>query len=1004
MKKPLRILLIVVAAFVVVIVVVIALAFTSGVQTWAAHKFAPATPELTVGIGRVDAGLNKTRVENIRVVQPGLVLTIPLAEVDVNIKDAAGSKIVVKRLVAKGWILDMTQPVAAPTGTTSAKSGSSTTTTADAKNASAKNSAVSTKPEDAAKTAFDGIFKLIQLPFDLAVDGVDLSGEILLPSGRAQVSITGGAIAAGSDGKFALVADYKAIDSTTVAVRGDITARMDTPRTFERFGVNLSAAATSPQLPAGAKIDVVTTAAREAQGEAYTVAVRSGSRDLVNVDIKLPPGTAPLTGNWKVDAVTADVAPFVAGQKIPDFVAKGQGTFSTDRAFAQVKTAGKLDVALDKLDSVQPEFAALGRLTLAANFDASTQGDLASLNTLDIRVSSATAPIISIAAAQAIQFNTATSELKAANPAGDLVRITINGLPLAWAKPFLGDIALTGDNVRGEFVASAHDGGFSVRPVAPITLTNFSASQAGVQLVRALDISLAAQADYAPKGWTAEVTNLSVASAGAQLLKLSAKASQDTDRTDQPLKAEGKYEISLPAVLAQPVAANSIALRRGLARGDFSASVAKLQSANFTLQLADLVAADATSSALPGVALTARADIDASGKIIAKIPVEISYAGRKTDITLAATVSESGKEKNIDAQLTGDLINVQDLMAFSAISPAAPAAQPGTTTPKPVVTKPSTTPSTTPAPTTPAPTVPVWAGTTGELKIAFKKVVYSPEVQASDVGGSIKITPTALTLENIRGALNTGGALKASGGLQFEAKTPQPYALKADLALTDVEPAPILRALSPGKPPVVDGKFDLTTQVSGRAVDPAAFSDVIGDIKLIGKNGTLNALNAKTSSKITTASRAASIAGLAGSFFGNDVASKYADQARAAADVINTFTAIKFDQLQVIVARDDQNNLAIKDLSLSSAFMKLAGTGQITYQPGVPLMQQPLLATLQLAAKGTLGNDLRTLGLLKAEADASGFATMADNLKLDGTLQSVGTQQIQNLIEKAVTR
>ncbi|MBC8041240.1 MAG: hypothetical protein H7Y06_11905, partial [Opitutaceae bacterium] len=186
--KPLRLLLIGLSAIALLLVVVVALAFTPGVQTWAAKKFAPVTPELSVGIGHVNAGLNQTRVENIRVVQPGLVLTIPSAEVDVSVIDAAGGKVEVRRLVAKGWVLDLTAPGGSPAP--------------EAKT-----------PEDAAKTAFNGIFKLIQLPVDLAVDGVDLAGEVILPDGRAQVTITGGGLTTGSEGKFIVTVDMKSADS-----------------------------------------------------------------------------------------------------------------------------------------------------------------------------------------------------------------------------------------------------------------------------------------------------------------------------------------------------------------------------------------------------------------------------------------------------------------------------------------------------------------------------------------------------------------------------------------------------------------------------------------------------------------------------------------------------------------------------------------------------------------------------------------------------------------------
>lgn len=967
--KPLRLLLLGLCALGLLLIVVFALAFTPGVQTWAARKFAPASSELTVTIGRVNAGLNETRLENVRIVQPGLVLTIPSAEVDVGVLNAVGGKVEIKRLVAKGWILDLGSPVA---DTPPAK-----------------------KPGAPESAPFDGIFKPIELPFDLVVDGVDISGDVVLPDGRAQVAIAGGGIAAGKDGKLTLTGNFlQASSATQLALQGAITARMATPRTFDRFEVAATASGTGPQIPQGAKLDLAMTAARESAGEAYTAALRSGTREIFRTDVKLPPGSAPLGGSWTLDLTSADAAPLALGKPLPDVIAKGRGTFESDRTFSQIKAAGALDASVDKLASIQPEFAALGRLAMTAVFDIATQGDLVRLNKLDARVAGAQ-PVVSIIALQSVEFNTATGALTAANPAAQLLRLTLDGVPLAWAKPFLGDIALTGENVRGSFVASARDGGFAIRPETPITLLKVSVDQAGQPLIRAVDLSLSAQADYTPKGWTAEVTDLSARSAGATLFTLTAKAAQPAGG-QQPLTASGTYHVDLPALSAQPAAASSLVLKKGVMRGDFSATVAVAQQANLTLQLADLV--DADSKSLPAVALQARADISAAGRIDAKVPITITLAGRRSDLTLDAVVTPGDKATNIKAQLLSDSLYVPDLMMFSALSPTSPEPANSETSPEPPLpAKPTQSPA-------PVPTQPLWAGVTGELKLALKTLAYSNDLQVTDVGGVILITPNALTLENIGAALKTGGKLKAAGGLKFDAKNKRPYALKADVALTDVEPAPILRALSPGESPPVDGKFDVTTQLSGRAVDPAGFTEsVLGDIRLSSKGGTFKALGVKTNTAVDAAGKAASIAGLIGAFGGSTSTVKYADRARAAADVAKQLGAIKFDELNVVVARDKKHNLAIKDLTLVSPTIRLTGSGQITQVPGTPLMRQPLKINLRLGAKDQLAADLRTLKLINTEADKQGFAALAEDVKLDGSLQAIGTSQLSSLIQRAIS-
>lgn len=999
MKKPLRILLIVIGSFAALTALALVLAFTPGVQTWIAKKFVPATPELSVDIGAVDAGLKTTRVENIRVVQPGLVLTAPLVEVDVGVLDAAGGNVRVGRLVAKGWTLDLSGSAAAA----AASSGAPSSKVSDPSRAlpvgRSHNDFTFAVIADDTSTAFGGVFKLLDLPVDLEVTGVDLAGEIILPDGRGQVTLSGGGVGATRTGKFTLSLKLRKNDGTEIESTAELSARMPTSRTFDLLGFEAVSSFRAVNAPLVANIRTAVQASKDAKGETYAFSVRSGDKILVQADVALPPGTAELTGSWRLDASSADVAPFALGKPVPEFVAKGQGTFSADRTFKKISAAGTFDASVEKLASVDPSLGALGSLTLSAAFDVDQQGDEVRLDKLDVRVAG-DRPVASVIALQPVRFNVSTAAVSAANPAAELLRVTLDGLPLAWAAPFLGDLALSGDDVRGAFTVTARDGGFALRPAAPLVLGNLSVSQAGKPLVSGLDVSLSAQANYAPSGFTAEITDLTVRGSGAPLAKLALKATRSAG-DKQPLAAVGSYEINLPAVLAQPVAAGSASLQRGLARGDFTASVAETKTASLTLQLAELLTAE--GAVLPAVALQARADIDASGRINAQVPVVITHVARRSDLTLGAQITAAAGATDIKARLTSDTLHIPDLQLFAALAPAKPAAPaPATASPAPAKTAPAIVKPAEAAPA--AAPAPLWAGVTGELALALKRVVYAADVEVTGIEGAVKITPDALSLDSLVAALKTGGRLKAGGGLLFDAKQPQPYGLKAEVALTDVEPAPILRALSSGKPALVEGKFDLTTQLSGRAADPAGFTDgVIGDIKLTSKGGTLKALDVKTGKTVDNVGKAATVLGLIGAATGNESATKYADRGRAASDIAKQLGSIKFDELNLLLARDEKNNLGIKDLTLVSPLIRLIGSGTITYRPGVPLLQQPLLMTLQLGAKDKLAADLRTLKLIGEKTDATGYSFLAEDLKLDGSLQAVGTKQISNLIERALT-
>jgi hypothetical protein len=402
--------------------------------------------------------------------------------------------------------------------------------------------------------------------------------------------------------------------------------------------------------------------------------------------------------------------------------------------------------------------------------------------------------------------------------------------------------------------------------------------------------------------------------------------------------------------------------------------------------------------ALPSVALYLRADRAANGQIDAQAPIVITNSGRKSDLTVGASVQVGKPGLQIEAQLKSEALYVEDLKLFSGLfastAGVAPNAQPVTTT--------ATTMSSTPAATSAGP---LWANVSGELKLELKKVVYSPTFTVSDIGGAVKITPEAVSLAALRAVLGGEGTLKAGGSLSYDGKqAAAPYGLKADVAVANFDPAPLLRGLDPTKPVAVEGKFDLTTHLAGRTLALEDFKEsALGDVSLISRGGTLRALGVKAGNTASNVSKAAVVVGLFGALTGNNAATKLAEKGQAAADTITQLGRIKFDQLNVVVARGDKRDIVIKEITLISPNVRLAGSGKIAYAPGVPLVQRALAVDLQMGARDQLAGNLRTLRLLGDGAgDDLGYLPLVEPIKLDGTLQSVGTAQLQRLIDRAI--
>ncbi len=996
--KPVRLLLLGAAALAVLLLVAVAAAFNSRVQTWAARRVLAGRPALGATLGSLSAGLGRVELKNLRVESHGAVLTVPTLEAELPLI-AAGLKdrVTVTRLVAKGWTLDLTKAVKVsqvfdqirpPRGAVS----SPRKIAADDFSFLPSARAAEPMPAAVAAQVFQGIFDQLALPVDLALDGVNLEGEVVLPTARGHVrlALTGGGLGSGREGKFELVATA-ALTSTTVSTletRAVFTVTMDTPRTFTRLGVKADSTASGAQFPRGVKLSASATATRAAGGEDYALTLATSDKQLVDVRASFPLASHKLNGTWKVDARDADVAPFTLGRALPPFVAAGEGEFDFDAAFAEVHARGKLNGASDNLSAVRPELAALGALKFTAEFDLTQIGDQTRVDRLAVAVSGAR-PVAAIDSLQTLTYNRTTHGLAAADPTKSLFAVTLQGVPLAWAQPFVKELVVTGGDVKGEFVATAADGGFSLRPKAPLTAADVAVAQAGKPLLRAIDFSLNASVDYTPHGWQVTAAPLLLRSGSAALLTLEAKAGQLAG-VDQPIKAAGKFFATLPSLLAQPAAGGALQLTRGDAAGDFAASLGATQEIQAKVSLTNLEAdPKLTTERLPAVSATVRADIAAGGQITVNAPLLVERDGRKSDLSLVGTFTPVAKGLTIAARVSGNHVVVDDMKIL-----AAPLASPPTATP-------TVTTTATPAATRDA--APPWAGLDGQIALSLKEVVYSGLFQATDVAGTLRIDAGAVKFEGVRAGLGNGSDAKISGAVTFDEKAAAPYALNADLAVTDFDPAPLFKAMNPGQPATVEGKFSVTSKLSGAAARLDEFATKThGDFQLSSKGGVFRGLPVSVSEKTETVGKLAAGVALVGSaldvFKGRKDESEVTSTAKAVAEVSKMLAAISYDQLNVALTRDAGLNTVLKDFTLIAPEMRLTGGGQATHKAGTPLLEETLAMEFRLRARGHTGDLLKYLGKLEPQADELGYAACTLPLKVAGTLGKPDTSELNGAL------
>ena len=954
--KILRPILIWLGVAAVLLALVVLTAISPPLQTWAAERALNRTPGVKASIDSLSAGFGRIDIEKARVEFGGAVLSLPLLQAQVPLVRAVlERRVSFEGVLAKGWTLDLSHVQAlAPDRV---------------------------KPGEAVLFAL-GYLSSLRLPVDASLNGAELEGDVLLPGpsgdtpSKIHLSVTGGGLASGRDGKFSFEASADGTGSpvSSAFAKGTIRITMRSPRTFDAVRVSADATLTGDAAQRTLAASVEASASRGPGGETYSLALNRSGRIVAKLEASPATSTGGLTGTWTADLSESDLAPFSPFASLPAIAAVGQGTFTLDAGLSRFHAAGRLHSTFGSLDFLAPTLAQVGKGTLDTDFTVSLEGQSLHVDHLTLSLSGAHSAV-SVACLQSFDFNGETHRVSVARPDEDLLSGSVAGLPLECIPSPLSRLHFSGGELAFTFVVRPHQGGFAVRLPGPLEVTGLRASGADGPVGRPLDLTTPLEAEIGPNGWAVAAGPASIRSQGRSLAEATAKVSRLAG-PDQPVSVSGTWS----------TAANDAG---SASSGELSAKVGDTASVDCSLRWGGPDPAGTASAVI-------HADADLDGDVSFTAPVHFGSGARSRVLEAEGSLSPGRAGPEIDLRLSSDEVDVPELLRV-----LGPIASIGGG-------------SVAPAEGAPGTGVPFWGAWTGGVSLSFKRLHLADQAY-DDVGAELKVSREQVRIENGRTWVLGHNLGKFEGTLSFRPAEASPYSLRASGVVDSVDAAAFFGPAPSGQPPAVEGHFSVSGTLLADGADIGSLSrGTRGELHVAGASGILRVLKADVTSSVPTPATPVTdalgtVGSAVGSVFGIHHGIDRVDRnpVSPAADAVINFTydiaEIGFDRFAATASAGTDGALHLTGIEMDCPDERLRGSGEIAPAAALAFSKRPLSLDLELSVKGHPAELLSKAGLLSPKKDESGFAPLNEHVRLGGTLEQIDSGPWHDLLAKAVS-
>lgn len=389
-------------------------------------------------------------------------------------------------------------------------------------------------------------------------ENLQATGEILFRGGKIAIELDGGGFAPGKEGVFDTRSQLT-IDAVpipyTYAFTGKLTGDQKPGGGFRSAHLNSSAELQGSQLANPLSLLNDIKLLTEGQTEIFDIRVDyANGNQLIRLDGEFDRTTQSFTGGFVLDADSEDLSTVADMSALPHFSGSGKGRFSYgwESGEGAISTEVRLDA--ENLETLAPELRAAGSVSGNANIDLEFSNTGMTVNTLLVAVAgSSNRSVLHAEAARSFSLDFEADDLGLSQVSGDLLRVKIDRLPVAWLSPWIPGVDLKGDTITGAMTLSQADGVPQFRTETPVAGKNLSVALQGQPYVDDLDFKVDVEAEYRKEGINLSLEHLGLSSRGDELFegRLAVLAGNDGR-----VSLQGAYTANLQPLAEQPFAAD----------------------------------------------------------------------------------------------------------------------------------------------------------------------------------------------------------------------------------------------------------------------------------------------------------------------------------------------------------------------------------------------------------------------------------------------------------------